>query len=590
MSFTLDWAKVNLDGANTLSDGPDALGVRISTPFSGEAHKTEWFLGNDVIGDKPTVQSVDVCDPTEIALHFDRPVSDLRFDLYDVDSGKSWDDKVTIIATNARGEEVPVTFGDLEATHLVTGNTIEGEGAALSSIDGPGAKDSVSVSIAGPITGIRIIHDNGSDNAQSGTVGMSDWVFHAVPERDGIVSGTDGDDRIVAGEYVDRDGDEIDNEDAIIGDDKPNDDRVEAGDGDDYVDAGKQDDTIEGGAGDDTLKGGVGDDVIFGGKGDDTLIGGRGDDWLDGGPGDDLAKGGDGNDTLIGGPGVDTLKGGDDRDLFLVNAADDGGDGKGRVDQIFGGAGGDDVDTLLVAGEQGVDWRVVDTVTDSDGNGLDGRVEFLDGDGTVTGSLDFENIEIVCFTPGTRIATPTGLKPVEALCAGDRVLTRDNGVQEIAWYGQTGLNAADFAARPHLAPVLIRAGALGNGLPERDMMVSPQHRVLVSSDRAALYFDDREVLVAAKHLVNGTTILRKPVPQTCYIHFMCERHEVVLSDGAWTESFQPGDYSLNGIDAAQRREIVELFPELATERGLQRYAAARRTLKRHEAMLLGRCS
>ena len=69
---------------------------------------------------------------------------------------------------------------------------------------------------------------------------------------------------------------------------------------------------------------------------------------------------------------------------------------------------------------------------------------------------------------------------------------------------------------------------------------------------------------------------------------MFDRHEVVLSNGAWTESFQPGDYTLKGMGNAQRKEIFELFPELKTEAGLEDYTAARRTLKRHEAQLLVR--
>jgi len=70
------------------------------------------------------------------------------------------------------------------------------------------------------------------------------------------------------------------------------------------------------------------------------------------------------------------------------------------------------------------------------------------------------------------------------------------------------------------------------------------------------------------------------------IHFMFTQHEVVLSDGAWTESFQPGDLSLKGIGNAQRNEILELFPELDTREGIEAYSAARRSLKKHEARLL----
>jgi hypothetical protein len=69
---------------------------------------------------------------------------------------------------------------------------------------------------------------------------------------------------------------------------------------------------------------------------------------------------------------------------------------------------------------------------------------------------------------------------------------------------------------------------------------------------------------------------------------MFDQHEVVLSNGAWTESFQPGDYTLKGIGNAQRNEILELFPELKTKAGLEDYQAARKSLKKHEAKLLVR--
>ena len=71
-----------------------------------------------------------------------------------------------------------------------------------------------------------------------------------------------------------------------------------------------------------------------------------------------------------------------------------------------------------------------------------------------------------------------------------------------------------------------------------------------------------------------------------YIHVMFDNHEVILSDGAWTESFQPGDHSLKGLGKAQREEIYAIFPELAEQEGREAYTAARRMLKRKEAELL----
>lgn len=92
--------------------------------------------------------------------------------------------------------------------------------------------------------------------------------------------------------------------------------------------------------------------------------------------------------------------------------------------------------------------------------------------------------------------------------------------------------------------------------------------------------------MAAKHLVDNEKVLSVDTLGTSYIHFLFDHHEVVLSDGAWTESFQPGDYSLGGLGNAQRGELFELFPELETREGLDDYHSARRTLRRYEASLL----
>lgn len=197
-----------------------------------------------------------------------------------------------------------------------------------------------------------------------------------------------------------------------------------------------------------------------------------------------------------------------------------------------------------------------------------------------------EKCLVPCFTSGTLIATPRGEVNVEDLRVGDRVITRDNGIQVIRWVGARTLKGRDLVRNDELRPVLIRAGALGNGLPERDMKVSPNHRMLIASERSAFYFEEREVLVAAKHLVGQPGIQYVDIDEVTYVHFMFDQHEVVLSDGTWTESFQPGDYTLRGIDGEQRKELVALFPELGEPKGADSYMAARRSLKRYEAQLL----
>lgn len=446
-------------------------------------------------------------------------------------------------------------------------------------------------------------------------------------DRDVVDAGA-GNDTIVTG----------DDEDIITGgagddtiDAGLDDDTVDGGSGDDLIIGGEGSDTIDGGTGDDTIYGGLapsfpdalnipddghaqpadpvtdngmdvihggaGDDTIFGQDDDDTLYGDAGDDTIDGGIDDDTIFGGTGDDTLIGGQGhdlidggagADVMSGGDDRDTFVnVNAGDTVSGGAG-----YSLSGADDFDTLDLRGSTAPGGSLTVNITgpDSDGNGVDGFVEYFDGSGNPTGTLTFTNIEeiIPCFTPGTRIATPKGEVLVEGLSVGDRVITRDNGIQEIRWIGQKTLASGDLARGEHLRPIQIRKGALGNGLPERDMMVSPNHRVLVANDKTALYFEESEVLVAAKHLTGLDGVDQVAIAGVTYIHFMFDNHEVVLSDGAWTESFQPGDLSLRGVGNAQRNEILELFPELKTREGLEGYQAARRSLKRHEAILLTR--
>ena len=324
----------------------------------------------------------------------------------------------------------------------------------------------------------------------------------------------------------------------------------------------------------DSIFGGFGNDTIYGKDDDDTIYGGADNDQIDAGVDDDLVYGDRGNDTIAGGEGVDSMYGGADRDVFIV-----GGDGNG--DFIDGNEGGDDVDTLDLTGAGPL--RI-----DYESNPENGTVHFLDDLGNETGTLTFRNIEnvIPCFTPGTLIATPKGEVPVESLCAGDQVITRDNGIQTIRWTGARHLDWAALSSNPHLKPILIRQGSLGNGLPERDMLVSPNHRMLVANDRTALYFAEHEVLVAAKHLTGAKGVQAVDSMGTSYLHFMFDRHEVVLANGSWTESFQPGDQTLKGMGNAQRNEIFELFPELREEAGIGSYAAARRTLKRHEASLL----
>ena len=130
----------------------------------------------------------------------------------------------------------------------------------------------------------------------------------------------------------------------------------------------------------------------------------------------------------------------------------------------------------------------------------------------------------------------------------------------------------------------LRAGALGAGSPNRDLVVSPQHRVLVRSRIAHRLFKDGEILVAARHLIGLPGIeVTVPADGITYFHLLFDRHEIVMSDGAWSESLFTGPQALNSVSDAARREIFALFPDLAAGLAPQ---PARRLLKGREARQL----
>jgi hypothetical protein len=171
---------------------------------------------------------------------------------------------------------------------------------------------------------------------------------------------------------------------------------------------------------------------------------------------------------------------------------------------------------------------------------------------------------IPCFTAGTLIATGRGEVKVEDLKVGDLVLTVDRGLQAIRWVGSKTLSPKDLARSPNLAPIRIEAGALGPDLPHATLTVSPQHRCLVRSKIAERMAGEAEVLVAAKHLLGtpGVSVVPADQPVT-YIHLLFDRHELVWSNGAVTESLYLGEQAISSVDAEARDEILTLFPKLA---------------------------
>ncbi|WP_341861585.1 cadherin-like domain-containing protein [Gymnodinialimonas sp. 57CJ19] len=613
------------DGGGDIIDGPD--GDDDSIRGNGGDDTINAGEGDDTVDGGDDDDSVRGGNGDDIVMGGDGDDTVRGEEGDDTVSGGDGDDSVT----GGAGDDVlDGGAGDDSLTGGSGDDTIDG-GLGDDTITGSTGADSIT-----DMDGDNVINsDNpGSFNPDLGTpiptAGGTGPFIIAAPDadpddnKDTITTGA-GDDTINAGDDADvidaGDGDNVvdGGTDADTITTGSGDDSIVGGEGSDLINSGDGDDTIDGGVGndlanfidepndgftgdpilnngDDTINAGAGDDVVNGEDDNDLIDGGEGDDTLDGGIDDDTILGGEGDDVIIGGQGADSLDGGLGDDTFNVGTfTDPNGTGdyvEGAGDTIVGGEdpGDGDVDTLDLTGAGSLKVVYDDGIDPTGTPGESGTVIFYT-DNTQSeeaGRLEFKEIEnvIPCFTPGAMIATPRGEVPVETLREGDKVITRDNGIQEIRWTGNRTLNRTELAEGNGLKPILIKAGSLGRNLPERDMLVSPQHRVLITGETPQLYFEESEVLVAAKHLVGKQGVSVMDTMRTTYIHFMFDRHEVVLSDGAWTESFQPGDQTLGAMGEATREEILALFPELATEGGLTDYAAARRSLKAHEAKLL----
>ncbi|SLN28639.1 hypothetical protein PSA7680_01304 [Pseudoruegeria aquimaris] len=256
-----------------------------------------------------------------------------------------------------------------------------------------------------------------------------------------------------------------------------------------------------------------------------------------------------------------------------------GGTGVIRITHINGiqvNAG----DSVLLATGQRV-WLNADgtfTVeTDGDVEPVNFTYGIENDDGvTDTGFVTINTVP--CFVAGTRIRTPDGDVPVETLCPGDLVEAHDNGPQPVRWIGRRRVPACGKHA-----PVVIRAGAFGN---HGELKVSPQHRILLRDTLAELLFGEREVLVAAKDLVNDRSIRIVEGGEVEYVHILFDEHQVIYSEGLATESFLPGPQTMDSFEEDIVAELASIFPEIDPETGAGYGASARRTLRKFEAAVL----
>ncbi len=171
------------------------------------------------------------------------------------------------------------------------------------------------------------------------------------------------------------------------------------------------------------------------------------------------------------------------------------------------------------------------------------------------------NFSVTCFAAGTRVMTARGEVLIEDLRVGDLVVVAQSGaaLQPVIWLGHTRVNVAAHADRAAVAPIRITAGALADGVPQRDLRVSPEH---------AMFLDGH--LVPARMLVNGTTIVQETwCPEVTYWHVELPAHGLLVAEGAISESY---------FDDGNRKNfdnfgITTLFKDFESERGNGSYAA-----------------
>ncbi|WP_158964214.1 Hint domain-containing protein [Chachezhania sediminis] len=381
---------------------------------------------------------------------------------------------------------------------------------------------------------------------------------------------------------------------------------LDTGDGDDNVtldgvevhtgfDTGDGDDTV-------SITDTEVDPVLRTGEGEDTIIVSGGsviNNGIETGTGKDTVSV---SDSRVNGD----IRTGDGDDLIqITNSLLNNGVRSGAGSDIVSVSDGSTVWGMLDGGS-GMDYLVlpVGTVVTDSVNGtftIESGMTYVVSSGRFVlpsgRTIHYTNFEssgstIPCFTTGTMIDTPLGPVAVEDLQVGDEVMTMDRGAVPVEWIGTRSLSAVALRAYPNRRPVRIPAGALAQGVPAQDLIVSPQHRVLIDSDISMRMTGSAQLLLPAVKLVGYNGIERiSPADGVVYVHFTCRQHEVVFSNGCPTESLYLGPQTLASLSDDARAELLDLFPEFNPSQGivpaharpvLQKGTRIGTLLKRHE--------
>ena len=287
-------------------------------------------------------------------------------------------------------------------------------------------------------------------------------------------------------------------------------------------------DTLESGSG--TLTGGSGS-YTFVGTTSDSMQGGAGNDTLVAGSGNDTLNGGAGNDDLDGGAGTDVAIYSGPRADYSVTENKDG--------------------SLVIDDQRAGSPDGTDTVVNVE--------SFQFSDGTYS-AADLEN-NVPCYGAGTLITTERGEVAVEDLVVGDKVITASDMARPIKWIGRRSYSGRFIIGRKDILPICIKAGALDDNVPRRDLWVSPHH---------AMYLEG--ILIEARDLVNGVSIVQaETIEKIEYFHVELETHDVLIAEGALSETFVDDDSRGMFRNADEYRALNPDAPS-----GPVRYCAPRR--------------
>ncbi len=193
------------------------------------------------------------------------------------------------------------------------------------------------------------------------------------------------------------------------------------------------------------------------------------------------------------------------------------------------------------------------------------------------------------FAPSSVVETARGPVLARDLRLGDKLVTRDKGLQPVRWIGESSVvyddptNAGDT---PRRGPVRIRAGAQGSNPDAGNLVLAPGQRLLVRGSLNELLFATDEVMAAAGDLTHLDGIDTVPRDVGRWVHLLLDSHELLRVNGLWMESFAPDMWSVRVAWPEQWQQITEAMPRLKYENTAANYVEARLSLDDREARLI----